>query len=101
MVQVITCRPKLVALLDRSVQDSLRPALHSAGATVSGSLSEHAGGPPQREEDAAVLPRVPAHRPPAGLLGHWPAQNQDGHFPTQVKISSCTGLQMLFQESDF
>lgn len=54
MAHVVTCN--LVSVLHRSVQDGLRPALHGAGAAVPGPLSEPAGGPPQREEDPAVLP---------------------------------------------
>lgn len=86
MGEVTSCTPELLVLLGRSVQDSVGSALHRVGAAVPGPLSEPAGGPAQREEDAAVLRRVPAHRSPGGLLGHRPAQNQDGRFPTQVKI---------------
>lgn len=69
----------------RSVQDSIGPALHRAGAAVPGPRAEPAGGPAQREEEPAVFPGVPAHRPPAGLLGVRPAEDQDGHLPAQVK----------------
>lgn len=79
--------PELVGLVGRSVQDVLRPALHRVGAAVPGPLHEPAGGSAQWEEDVAVQPGVPAHRSPAGLLGHRPAQDQDGCFPTQVKIT--------------
>lgn len=71
-------------VLVRSVQDSIGPALHCVGAAISRPLSEPSGDPAQRKEDATVLPWVSAHCSPAGILGHWPAQNQDGHFPTQV-----------------
>lgn len=81
--QVISCTCELV-VAGRSVQDSVGSALHCVGAALPGPLPEPAGGPAQREEDAAVLPRVTAHRSSAGLLGHRPAANQDGHFPTKV-----------------
>lgn len=73
MGKVMSCSPELVSVLGRSVQDSVGSALHRVGAAVPGPLPEPAGSPAQREEDAAVLPRVPAHCSPAGLLGHRPA----------------------------
>lgn len=73
--------------LGRSVQDLVRPAIHRPGAAVPGPLAQPAGGPAQREEDAAVLPGVPAHRSSARLLGHRPAQDQDGCLPAQVEIT--------------
>lgn len=86
ITEVMTLTPELMSPVGRSVQDGSRSALHRVGAAISGPLPEPAGGPAQREEDAAVLPRVPAHCSSAGLLGHRPAQNQDGHFLTQVHI---------------
>lgn len=88
--------PELVALLRRPVQDGVAPALHGPGAAVPGPLAEPAGRPAQREEDAAVLPGVSAHRSPAGVLGHRPTQDQDGRFPTKVIVPLCSrtlGLQ--------
>ena len=82
--EVWSCTCELVC---RSVQDGIRPALHRVGAALPGPLPEPAGGPAQREEDASVLPRLPAQRSPTGVLGHWPTQNQDGHFPAQVEIT--------------
>lgn len=68
----------------RPVQDRSGSAVHGAGAALSGPHAEPAGGPAQREEDAALLPGVPAHGPPGGVLGLRPAQDQDGRFPAQV-----------------
>lgn len=75
---------RVFAGLRRSVQDGSGPALRGPGAAVSGPNAEPAGGSAQREEDAALLPGGPAHRPSGSVLGVGPAQNQDGCFPPQV-----------------
>lgn len=76
---------ELVHLSGRSIQDSVRTALHRVAAAVPGPLPESAGGPSQWEEDSAVLPRGPAHCTPAGILGGRPAENQNGHLPAEVQ----------------
>lgn len=78
---------KVSKRLCRPVQDLSGAAVHGTGAALSGPHAEPAGGPAQREEDAALLPGVPAHGPAGGVLGLGPAQDQDGYFPPQVTIA--------------
>lgn len=68
----------------RPVQDLVRSALHGVRAAVPGPLAQPAGGSAQREEDASVLGGVAAHGSSVGLVGHRPAQDQDGCFPPKV-----------------
>lgn len=79
-------RGSLFLHLCRPVQDHSGSAVHGSGAAVSGPHAEPAGGSAQREEDAALLPGVPAHSSSGGILGIRPAQDQDGYFPSQVSI---------------
>lgn len=71
----------------RPVQDRSGSAVHGAGAALSGPHAELAGGPAKREEDAALVPRGPAHSSSGCILGLRPAQDKDGHFPSQVTIT--------------
>ena len=75
---VLCCRP---------VPQRVGAAVHGGGAALPGQEPQPAAGPAQRPEDSPVLAGGPAQPPPGGVLGHGPAEDQDGRLFTQVSPS--------------